>query len=80
MKFRKNKYTKLVGYLSKLEATEFLGVCRILNVGLADEDGSPKEFEKLLEGVLIEFNELSSKRQKTLLSLLKEATKNATKN
>lgn len=53
----------------------FLGVARILEVGIMEDKDTPKDFSEVLNGVIENFIAAPSKRQKELLGILKDANK-----
>ena len=63
----------------KLEATEFLGVCTIINVQPIDEDGHPKEFEVLWDEVVDKIDSMSRLRKRNLERLVRAAIKGRNK-
>lgn len=79
MKLRQNLTEKIARELVKLEATEFLGVCTIINVQPIDEDGHPKEFEVLWDEVVDKIDSMSRLRKRNLESLMRAAIKGRNK-
>ena len=79
MKLRQNLTEKIARELVKLEATEFLGVCTIINVQPIDEDGHPKEFEVLWDEVVDKIDSMSRLRKRNLESLVRAAIKGRNK-
>ena len=69
------KYTveNLVKEISKLQMEEFIGVCKILGVELVDEDGTPKDAVGIFEEVINKLDELSRRKRKNLMKLLRAA-------
>ena len=66
---------KLILEISKLEPIEFLGVAKIFNVDLFenDEDKKPKNFEIVLSEILDKYISLSRKQRRTIMKLIKSA-------
>ena len=79
MKLRQNLRERIARELVKLEATEFLGVCTIINVQPIDEDGHPKEFEVLWDEVVDKIDSMSRLRKRNLESLVRAAIKGRNK-
>lgn len=79
MKLRQNLTEKIARELVKLEATEFLGVCTIINVQPIDENGHPKEFEVLWDEVVDKIDSMSRLRKRNLESLVRAAIKGRNK-
>ena len=79
MKLRQNLTERIARELVKLEATEFLGVCTIINVQPIDEDGHPKEFEILWDEVVDKIDSMSRLRKRNLESLVRAAIKGRNK-
>jgi len=73
----KNELEKFQNRLLKLEVTEFIGVAKILNVPLVnnDEEKTPLPFEEVFISMLEKYSSLSRTRQKNLQKILKGATK-----
>ena len=69
------KYTveNLVKEISKLQMEEFIGVCKILGVELVEEDGTPKDAVGIFEEVISKLDELSRRKRKNLMKLLRAA-------
>ena len=79
MKLRQNLTERIARELVKLEATEFLGVCTIINVQPIDENGHPKEFEVLWDEVVDKIDSMSRLRKRNLESLGRAAIKGRNK-
>ena len=79
MKLRQNLTERIARELVKLEATEFLGVCTIINVQPIDEDGHPKEFEVLWDEVVDKIDLMSRLRKRNLERLVRAAIKGRNK-
>lgn len=79
MKLRQNLTERIARELVKLEATEFLGVCTIINVQPIDEDGHPKEFEVLWDEVVDKIDSMSRLRKRNLERLVRAAIKGRNK-
>jgi hypothetical protein len=79
MKLQQNLTERIARELVKLEATEFLGVCTIINVQPIDEDGHPKEFEVLWDEVVDKIDSMSRLRKRNLERLVRAAIKGRNK-
>lgn len=79
MKLRQNLTERIARELVKLEATEFLGVCTIINVQPIDGDGHPKEFEVLWDEVVDKIDSMSRLRKRNLERLVRAAIKGRNK-
>ncbi len=79
MKLRQNLTERIARELVKLETTEFLGVCTIINVQPIDEDGHPKEFEVLWDEVVDKIDSMSRLRKRNLERLVRAAIKGRNK-
>ena len=79
MKLQQNLTERIARELVKLEATEFLGVCTIINVQPINEDGHPKEFEVLWNEVVDKIDSMSRLRKKNLERLVRAAIKGRNK-
>jgi len=75
MKLRQNLTEKIARELVKLEATEFLGVCTIVDVRPIDKDGHPKEFITLWNEVIDKIDGMNRIRKRNLESLVRAAIK-----
>ena len=64
---------KLMLEISKLNAIEFLGVAKFLNVDLVDEDKKPRNFELVLSEILDKYITLSRRQRRTFMKLIKSA-------
>ena len=67
------KFIKELGNIK--DPAVFLGVARILEVGIMEDKDTPKDFSEVLNGVIENFIAAPSKRQKELLGILKDANK-----
>lgn len=72
---KKNITEEFTICLSKLEAVEFLGVCRVLSVPLVDKSDEPRKFGALLVDVIQKFSMLNRKQKRDLLKLVAAAGK-----
>lgn len=79
MKLRQNLTERIARELVKLEATEFLGVCTIVDVRPIDENGHPKEFEVLWDEVVDKIDSMSRLRKRNLERLVRAAIKGRNK-
>lgn len=66
---------KLMLEISKLEPIEFLGVAKIFNLDLFenDEDKKPRNFEIILSEILDKYISLSHRQRRTIMKLIKSA-------
>lgn len=71
---------KLIEIIPKLSATEFIGLARLLRVGLYKDEKDENDhfiarpFSEVFEDVLASFNKLERKKKREILTLLKKAT------
>ena len=72
---KENLTEKVAKELIKLEATEFLGVCKILDVRPAHEDGQSRDFDEIWSEVIDKIDALSRIRKRNLYRLVCAATK-----
>lgn len=71
-----NLTERIAKELIKLEATEFLGICTIVDVRPVDEDkDEPKEFEVLWAEVIDKIDSMSRLRKRNLERLVRAAIK-----
>jgi hypothetical protein len=61
--------------LSKLEAVEFIGVCKVLGVALVKDNDEPREFRELLLDSISSFSALNRKQKRDLVKLVAAAGK-----
>lgn len=66
--------TEFLKIIPLLEAEEFIGLCKILNVVLVNDD-EPRDFVNLFEDVLKAFLNLNRKQRRNLMKILRNATK-----
>lgn len=72
----KNSPEKILIEISKLEVTEFLGVCKILGVSVYKNDGkTPKEFENIWEEMCDIVWAMNRTRRRNLGRLIYSATR-----
>lgn len=66
---------KFMMEISKLEPIEFLGLTKIFNIGLfEDEEGKKvREFEILFSEIIDKYISLSRKQRRTIMKLIKSA-------
>lgn len=69
---------EFLSLLQELEAIEFIGLSKLLGVKLLDEK-EPRDFYVLLHDCLERFEQLSRKKRKEILKILKEAKKEKNK-
>ena len=75
MKKEKTINQNFMELLIKLEAVEFLGLCKFLGVKLMEDSGSPRDFTDLLSDLMEKFQNLSRPRQRELIRILKKVNK-----
>lgn len=73
-------FEEFLDMIVKLEPNEWLGVARILDVKVellreTDNKIEPRSAEDIFEEMLDKFLALNKKRRKTLLNLMRDATK-----
>lgn len=66
---------KLGNYLTDFEATDFLGLCKVLCVSLTDEDGTSRSFDELLTDLLTRFETLNRAQKHQVLRLARDVAK-----
>ena len=69
----KFKTENIVMEISKLQAEEFIGVCKILDVDLIDDNDVPRSFIDMWAEVIVKIEKLNRTRRKNLLRLLRAA-------
>lgn len=63
--------------LSKIKQPEvFIGVARILQVKLVNEDGESRDFDEIFNDVLNAYSAADRRRRRELFKILKAANKN----
>lgn len=75
VKKKKNITEEFTVCLSKLEAVEFLGVCKVLGIKLVNDKDEPRKFGVLLVDVIQKFSMLNRKQKRDLLKLVAAAGK-----
>lgn len=73
---KKNLVEDFTIALSKMEAVEFLGVCKILNVKLTKDNNEPRPFKEMLFDVISKFSELNRKQKREMVKLIQSVNKN----
>lgn len=66
---------RLRNYLTDFEATDFLGLCKVLCVSLTDEDGTSRTFDELLADLLTRFSTLGRAQKRQVLKLARDVAK-----
>lgn len=66
---------RLRNYLTDFEATDFLGLCKVLCVSLTDEDGTSRTFDELLADLLTRFSTLGRAQKRQVLKLAQDVAK-----
>lgn len=69
----KFKTENIVMEISKLQAEEFIGVCKILDVELIDDNDVPRSFVDMWAEIIVKIEKLNRTRRKNLLRLLRAA-------
>lgn len=69
------EFQNFVNYTSKLEAMEFMGLVRMLNVDIFknDKEKTPRDFEEIFSEVMDKFIQASPMQRKNILKILKAA-------
>ena len=69
------EFQNFVNYTSKLEAMEFMGLVRMLNVDIFknDKEKTPKSFEEIFSEVMDKFIQASPMQRKNIMKILKAA-------
>lgn len=69
------EFQNFVNYTSKLEAMEFMGLVRMLNVDIFknDKEKTPKSFEEIFSEVMDKFIQSSPMQRKNIMKILKAA-------
>lgn len=69
------EFQNFVNYTSKLEAMEFMGLVRMLNVDIFknDKEKTPRSFEEIFSEVMDKFVQASPMQRKNIMKILKAA-------
>ena len=69
------EFQNFVNYTSKLEAMEFIGLVRMLNVDIFknDKEKTPRSFEEIFSEVMDKFIQASPMQRKNIMKILKAA-------
>ncbi len=69
------EFQNFVNYTSKLEAMEFMGLVRMLNVDIFknDKEKTPRSFEEIFSEVMDKFIQASPMQRKNIMKILKAA-------
>ena len=69
------EFQNFVNYTSKLEAMEFMGLVRMLNVDILknDKEKTPRSFEEIFSEVMDKFIQASPMQRKNIMKILKAA-------
>ena len=69
------EFQNFVTYTSKLEAMEFMGLVRMLNIDIFknDEEKTPRSFEEIFSEVMDKFIQASPMQRKNIIKILKAA-------
>ena len=71
------EFQNFVNYTSKLEAMEFMGLVRMLNVDIFkdDKEKTPRSFEEIFSEVMDKFIQASPMQRKNIMKILKAAVR-----
>lgn len=71
------EFQNFIQYTSKLEAMEFMGLVRMLNVDIFknDSEKTPKSFEEILSEVMDKFIQASPMQRKNIMKILRAAVR-----
>ena len=64
---------EFVHRISKLEPIEFLGLAKLFGAPLIKDNDEPADFEDILSFIINRYCELSRKKRKEILKMLKQA-------
>ena len=69
------EFQNFINYTSKLEAMEFMGLVRMLNVDIFknDKEKTPRNFEEIFSEVMDKFIQASPMQRKNIIKILKAA-------
>ena len=69
------EFQNFVNYTSKLEAMEFMGLVRMLNVDIFknDKEKTPRSFEEIFSEIMDKFIQASPMQRKNIMKILKAA-------
>ena len=69
------EFQNFINYTSKLEAMEFMGLVRMLNVDIFknDKEKTPRSFEEIFSEVMDKFIQASPMQRKNIMKILKAA-------
>ena len=69
------EFQNFINYTSKLEAMEFMGLVRMLNVDIFknDKEKTPRNFEEIFSEVMDKFIQASPMQRKNIMKILKAA-------
>ena len=69
------EFQNFVNYTSKLEAMEFMGLVRMLNIDIFknDKEKTPRSFEEIFSEVMDKFIQASPMQRKNIMKILKAA-------
>ena len=69
------EFQNFVNYTSKLDAMEFMGLVRMLNVDIFknDKEKTPRSFEEIFSEVMDKFIQASPMQRKNIMKILKAA-------
>ena len=69
------EFQNFISYVSKLEAMEFMGLVRMLNVDIFknDKEKTPRSFEEIFSEIMDKFIQASPMQRKNIMKILKAA-------
>ena len=69
------EFQNFVNHTSKLEAMEFMGLVRMLNIDIFknDKEKTPRSFEEIFSEVMDKFIQASPMQRKNIMKILKAA-------
>ena len=71
MNKKEKKFYDFLEIVSRLEAVEYCGLCKILCVKIKDKNKEPRSFEDTFEEVMEKFLDMKKKPQRQLMKMLK---------
>lgn len=71
MNKKEKKFYDFLEIVSRLEAVEYCGLCKILCVKIEDKNKEPRSFEDTFEEVMEKFLDMKKKPQRQLMKMLK---------
>lgn len=74
MKKKEKQLTQFLGLITLLEGFEFIGLAKILNVELIEND-KDRKIEEIIENMIDNFIDSNKKRRTEILNIMREASK-----